>query len=343
MRGVGPFRDPIGLAFLAIVLATPIFGDAQTIYSMTTIALISISVIGLNVLIGQAGQVNFACGAFMAIGGYGVAILGAGYGWNPVLAVLVSAVAAAGVAALIGLPLLRLHGHYLAVATFALALAFETIAAGADWLTGGANGIAGVPPLSIAGYALDRPMEMYAASWVCCGLALWVFIAFKGSHVGRAWRALSVNEDVAKSLGLHTARLKLLAFIVSAMLGSISGSLYVEFTSFISSDLFGLGFVINLFLMLFVGGRGTVFGPIAGAAIVVFAPQLLASASPQAQSTLFLSLLLAIILLWPQGLLGQWGARPFLRRAPRAKAEVEGSPDIRARRTAERADEPGGA
>lgn len=323
MRGIWSLRDPIGWVFLVVVLATPIFGDAQTIFSMTAVGFIAISVIGLNVLIGQAGQVNFACGVFMALGGYGVAILGANYGWNPVLALLVSAVVSACVAVLIGLPLLRLHGHYLAVATFAVALAFETIAAGAEGLTGGANGIAGIPPLSIGGFALDTSMELYAASWICCGLALWVFMAFKASHIGRGWRALSVNEDVAKSLGLHTARLKLLAFIVSAVLGSISGSLYVEFTSFISSDLFGLGFVINLFLMLFVGGRGIALGPIAGAAIVVFVPQFLASASPQAQSTIFLSLLLAIILLWPQGLLGTRGTRIFPWLASRRLAEAE--------------------
>ena len=157
-----------------------------------------------------------------------------------------------------------------------------------------------------------------------------IFIALNRSYIGRALRALSVNEAVARVFGIEISRLKLLAFVLSAVFGAISGSLYVEFTSFISSDLFGLAFVINMFLMLFIGGRGAPFGPIVGAIIVVTAPQLFSDIPPQLQNSVFLVLLLAIILLWPQGLLGQrLGVAPLSTLLPRWISRSSAVPAMR--------------
>src|SRR5690606_22985237 len=139
------------------------------------------------------------------------------------------------IAFILSIPLLRVHGHYLAVATFTVSLACEAIFFGAQDITGGTAGIAGISPFSLLGSPLS-PKAFYAFAWIVCGIALMIFIALATSHSGRAWRAWAVREDVARSLGIRTERLKVAAFITSAVFGSISASLYASFTSYMRPD-----------------------------------------------------------------------------------------------------------
>jgi branched-chain amino acid transport system permease protein len=190
------------------------------------------------------------------------------------------------------------------MATFALALGTNSFVTAAMPLTNGSIGISGVPPLAIAGHAAASALWFYILSWVACAAAMAVFALLAHSYIGRAWRALATGQDIAASLGIDITRAKLMAFAIAAMIASVAGSLYVEFTSFVGPDLYDLGIVLNVFLMLFIGGRGSHAGPVVGAALLTFAPRFLAGLE-QYQNLVFFGVLLVLILVWPSGFFGR--------------------------------------
>jgi branched-chain amino acid transport system permease protein len=240
----------------------------------------------------------------MGIGGYGSALLALRLGLNPWLALVIAAIISWGTAWVMGRPLLRLRGHYLAMATFALALGFYSFVGAATPITNGSIGISGVPPLALVGFTMDSPLSMYAIAWAACVLCMVVYAMVERSHIGRAMRAVATNQDVAASLGINVAAVKTTAFSIAAVMASIAGSLYVEYTSFVGPDLYDIGAVVTVFLMLFVGGRGSTLGPVLGATLLTLAPQYL-SGLEQYQNLVFFLFLLILILVWPSGLLGR--------------------------------------
>ena len=297
------FERPVALLLLIAVVLTPWLGSKLAIYNLTITALFAISVIGLNILLGLAGQASFAQTSFMAIGGYGTALLTTRMDWNPWVAIGVSLLLTVLSAYIIGRPLLRLRGHYLSMATFALSLGVYYFVTAADGLTNGGSGIAGVPPLHAFGVSLASPLKFYVVAWTICGLCLLGFVLLSRSHIGRAWRAIATGQDIALALGIDVVRYKVLAFMIAAGAAAVSGALYVEYTSFVGPDLYDINIILNLFFMLFVGGRGSTIGPIAGAVILVLLPQLL-SGLEQYQSLLFFVGLMVLLRVWPNGLFG---------------------------------------
>jgi branched-chain amino acid transport system permease protein len=307
------YRPLIIAATVVAVVVIPVAGSRLWIYNMLNVAIFALPVIGLAIVTGRAGQVSFAQTVFMAVGGYGIAIFTTRLGWNAWVGLVLSALIAAVAAVLIGLPMLRLRGHYLAMGTFALALGTTSFAFAATFLTGGAIGISGVPALRIGGISFFDQRNAYILCWVIVALALAVYALLNRSYVGRAWRAVALREDVASSLGVDNQRFKTLAFMIAAVMASVAGSLYVSVTSFVSPDLYDSGVGVNLFVMLFIGGRATMFGPVVGAAIVTLGPQVF-SGIAEWQNIIFLSILLAVILFMPNGLLGGSAPVPRLRQ-----------------------------
>lgn len=328
------YREVITAAVILFILVVPVTGSRLWLYNMLIVAVFAIATIGLAIVTGRAGQVTFAQTSFMAVGGYGLAILSTRYHWNPWLAVLGSAVVAAVAALLIGFPLLRLRGHYLAMATFALALGTSSFANAATGLTNGALGMPGVPPLSIGPFTTLDQTNAYAIAWALVALSLAVYFTLTRSFVGRAWRAIALREDVAASLGVNLAGYKMLAFVVAAILASVAGSLYAAITSFVSPDIYDASTAINLFVVLFIGGRGAMFGPVLGSILLIFGPQAVAGISAW-QNIIFLTALLLVIMFLPEGILGGGRGLPSLRRflpaALRPKAEVLSEREVDAR------------
>jgi branched-chain amino acid transport system permease protein len=310
---LGLYRPLIVAATIAAVVLIPIAGSQLWIYNMLNVAIFALPVIGLAIVTGRAGQVSFAQTSFMAVGGYGIAIFTTRLGWNPWVGLLLSALIAAVAAVVIGLPMLRLRGHYLAMGTFALALGTTSFALAATFLTGGSIGISGVPALRIGEISFFDQRNAYVLCWLIVALALAVYALLNWSYVGRAWRAVALREDVASSLGVNNQLFKTLAFMIAAVMASIAGSLYVSITSFVSPDLYDAGVGVNLFVMLFIGGRATMFGPVVGAAIVTLGPQVF-SGIAEWQNIIFLVLLLVVILFMPNGLLGGGAPLPRLRQ-----------------------------
>ncbi len=314
------------LAALLIVGLPILLNSSFWIYNVTLISTYAVVVIGLNVLVGYIGIVSFAQTAFMAVGGYGVAILTVNDHWNPWLASVV-AIALAGVLAFIlGFPLLRLRGHYLTMATFALAIAVYYFVTGAGF-TGGAVGISAVPVLAVGSISFGNavPMELLTAGVAI--VALYLVSKLASSHIGRDWKAIAAREDVAVSLGVRVVNRKLMAFTLAAVLGAIGGVLYVEATSYVSPDLYSTTIIVNLFVMLFIGGRARTTGPVIGTAIVLVLPELISSLSG-VEGIVFDALLILIILFFPRGVVGGLASLWNLLLARSRRHEIQPVPQV---------------
>lgn len=260
------------LAGVALVIYAFIDGG----YLVTVLgfaAIYAIFVSGLNFFMGYTGQVSFGQNAFAAIGGYTSAVLTTAFGWGVFPAMALGIAAAALLALLVGFPTLRLRGHYLAMATLALGMIVQEIAVQWDSVTMGYTGIAAIPALGAWGHELPSDRWQLAALLVALALCLGVASRLKHSRLGQALAAIAGSEDAARALGIDVARYKLIAFVIAAIYAAFAGSLFAHFVGFVSPEVFGLHMVVLGFTMLYVGGIGTVAGPMVGALIISLLPE----------------------------------------------------------------------
>ncbi len=288
------------------VLALAGLGLLSSDYVVTVLGFAFIYAIfctGLNFFMGYTGQASFGQSAFAAIGGYGSAILCADYGWEPLLALLFT-MAISGVAAVfVGYPTLRLRGHYLAMATFALGLIVYEISIEWTSLTQGYMGYSGVPPLGIAGFDLVTVKQQLVALAVVALFGVFVAARLRQSRFGRALASIAGSEPAARALGVDIARYKLIAFVIGALYASAAGSLFAHFVGFISPEVFGVTMVVQSFAMLYLGGIGTMWGPTIGAVIVSVLPEALRGLK-EMQDIAYTAILIFILIFAPRGLAG---------------------------------------
>jgi branched-chain amino acid transport system permease protein len=303
--------EPAGIRWQSMLPAAAVlvlagFGLLSSDYIVTVLGFAFIYAIfctGLNFFMGYTGQASFGQSAFAAIGGYGSAILCTDYGWEPVLALLVT-MAISGIAAVVvGYPTLRLRGHYLAMATFALGLIVYEISIEWTSLTQGYMGYAGIPPLGIAGYALATVKQQLVALVILALLGVALASRLRQSRFGRALTAIAGSEQAASALGIDIARYKLVAFVIAALYASAAGSLFAHFVGFISPEVFGVTMVVQSFAMLYLGGIGTMWGPMIGAIIVSVLPEALRGLK-EMQDIAYTAVLILILIFAPHGLAG---------------------------------------
>ena len=261
-----------GLVALALVVALlPLALPNNYTYEIAVlVGLNAIVCVGLNLLIGYAGQISLGHAGFFGLGAYGTAILAARYGWPPALSLPVSVIAVAALAWLVGRPVLRLKGHYLAMATLGLGIIVAVVLATEERLTGGPDGMA-VPPLWITGEQ--------AWYWVVGAVLLvtvWLAQNLIDSPRGRAWRALHDSEIAARAVGIDAARHKLAAFVLSAALAAFAGALTAHYSGFITPAKASFLHSVELVTMVVFGGMGSTLGAVVGAAVLTTLPQLLA-------------------------------------------------------------------
>jgi len=271
--------------------------------------------VGLNFFMGYTGQASFGPNAFAAIGGYGTAILCVEYQCEPILALLASMTIAGIASFIVGYPTLRLRGHYLAMATFALGLITYDLSVQWTSLTQGYMGYAGIPPLGIGPYTIESERVKLACLVVILLFGLWISYRLRDSRFGRALRAISTSEAGAAALGIRVSRYKLAAFIIAALYASVAGSLFAHVVGFISPEVFGLQMVVATFTMLYVGGVGTVLGPAIGAIVASLLPEIFRSAG-RLQDIAYAAVLLLMLIFVPKGLsaLGSIGRKPDPQR-----------------------------
>lgn len=269
-------RRLVRIALLALAAALLVYAFVAGGYLITVLgfaAIYAIFVTGLNFFMGYAGQVSFGQNAFAALSGYTSAVLTSSYGWQPIAALPLGVVGAVVLAFVVGYPALRLRGHYLAMATLALGMIVYEIAVEWQSVTQGYMGISGIPPLGIGGWELNDPKHQLAFLIAVLGVALIAAYRLKESRFGMALAAIAGSEDAAKALGINVARYKLAAFVIAAVYAAVAGSLMAHFVGFVSPEVFGLHMVISGFMMLYVGGIGSIAGPLFGALIVSLLPE----------------------------------------------------------------------
>jgi branched-chain amino acid transport system ATP-binding protein/branched-chain amino acid transport system permease protein len=297
----------IGLGALLGAVALCLAGDGYQTYLLGLVGVTALVATGLNVLMGLTGQTSIGHVGFFAIGAYTTAILtkSAGVGFWPAL--VAAGVLAAVVGGVLALPALRLSGPYLAMITLAFAFVIEHGATEWRGLTGGSNGIMGMPPVSVAGVALDaRTLAAVIAVVTAGGVA--VFRLMSRSGWGYAMRAVRDAETAAAGLGLHTIAIRWTAFVVSTAYAGVAGGLFAPLTGFVSPETFPLITSIIFVLVVIVGGQGTVTGPLVGAVIVVLLPEVLSSLA-EYRLLLFGALLFVVLLIAPRGVVGALAAR----------------------------------
>jgi branched-chain amino acid transport system permease protein len=303
--------------FAVVVLA--IGATLDNDYYLTLLNFIGIHtllVVGLNLLLGYAGQISLGHAAFFGLGAYTSGILTATYGVNPWLALLAGLVISGGAAVLIGIPALKLRGYYLAMATLGFGIIVYIVLNETSHLTGGPSGLSGIPSLSIAGLPLDTPRRLYLFIWFTVGVILALSANLVNSRTGRALRALHDSEAAAASLGVDTARVKLKIFVWSALYASLAGSLYAHTLNFIAPASFGFMFSIKLVAMVVLGGMASIWGSLLGAGVLTVLPEML-TAFHDFEIIIFGLILMVVMIFLPRGLvrglLDLWEFRRYKR------------------------------
>jgi branched-chain amino acid transport system permease protein len=275
MRAVLASRFFTLLLLAAVIALLPLIFPSGYYFRVAALVWISaLAAIGLNILMGQAGQVSLGHAGFFGIGAYAVAI-GPTHLGVPSWAALILGAALSGVLALlIGKPVLRLRGHYLAIATLGLGVLVAIVLTNESRWTGGPDGMP-VARLELFGWRLRGAETWY---WVSGGALLvgaWLALNLADTPTGRALRALHDSEVAARVVGIDVAAYKLRAFVIAAVYASVAGSLLALMNGFITPDQAGFLHSVELVTMVVVGGLGSVPGAIVGAAVLVTLPQLL--------------------------------------------------------------------
>jgi branched-chain amino acid transport system permease protein len=296
----------------AIVAALPLVMPNQFYYDVAIkTALNAIVCVGLNLLIGYAGQISLGHAGFFALGAYASAILTARYHWNGFAAMLAGALAVAALAAITARPILRLRGHYLAMATLGLGIIIAIVINREIPLTGGPDGMS-VPALGFGGWQLTGTTTWY---WITGG-ALVAAVALSlnliESGIGRALRALHGSEVAAATAGIDVTRYKVMVFVISAVFASLAGSLFAHSERFVTPIEAGFLRSIEFVTMVVLGGLASTFGAVVGAAVLTILPQALTWFEDY-RNLVFGAILIGVMVFLPRGLVPSLAAR-FIRK-----------------------------
>lgn len=305
----------IALLALALALAVLPFALSNAYYLsiLVFVALNGLIAVGLSLLMGYAGQISLGHAAFYGLGAYASGLLTTRAHLSPAVSVPLACLLTAAVAYLIGLPTLRLRGHYLAMATLGFGEIVYVVMTAWIGLTGGPSGFGSIPRLRLIGLVFDTDLKVYYLSWAVLLAAVLGSLHLIHSRVGRALRAIHSSETAAACLGIDIARYKVAVFVLSAVYASLAGSLYAHFVTFVSPESFGISCSILVVTMTVLGGRMSVWGALLGAAILTLLPETLRAFKDYDILAYGAILLMAMIFL-PQGIFGALEAL-FRRRA----------------------------
>ncbi|MFP3999874.1 MAG: branched-chain amino acid ABC transporter permease [Desulfobacterales bacterium] len=310
-----PLKDNIGFCLLiGLVLLMPhlVLNDYY-IGVLVFSAFNCLACIGLCLLMGYAGQISLGHGAFIAIGAYSSGILTTATGWSPWTAMAAGALVSMAIAFAVGVPTLRLKGHYLAMATLGFASIVHIVAVAATEFTGGPAGLLGIPRISLFGYSLDSDISYYYFAWFAVVIGLYFAFNLIHSRVGRGLRAIHGSEDAACAVGVNINAYKIQIFAISAVYASVSGSLYAYYVNYIDPGPFDVMHSVVLVTMVAVGGLRHLWGAVIGAVLLSLLPELLSMAAaplqvigiayqPDYDILVYGGILLLIMMFLPEGL-----------------------------------------
>jgi branched-chain amino acid transport system permease protein len=291
------------LLFALVVFALPFFLRNNYYLMVLNISALNILVvIGLNLLMGFAGQISLGHAAFFGLGAYLSGILTTTYGF-PIWPTLLLAMAlTAGVAFGIGIPTLKLEGHYLVMATLGFNVIVYIFMLQLEPVTGGPSGFSGIPRLELSGFIFDSDRKYYYLLWAVSTGALLLSLNLIHSRVGRAMAALRQNEIAARCAGIDTEAYKVKIFVLSAVMASLAGSLYAHYITFISPGTFSFFYSLQVVTMVLVGGMGSLWGSVFGALLLTLLPEAL-HAVKEYNVLVYGLILMGVLVFFPHGLL----------------------------------------
>lgn len=259
------------VVLIAAILLLPFFVHKPHIYTLLIlIGLYSIITIGLSLLLGYAGQISLGHAAFFGIGAYTSGILTTKATISPWLAIIIGIIITFSLAYLIGIPILKLKGHFLAIATVGFNIIIYVLLVGFSGFTGGPLGLQGIPKLSLFGLDLGNTLYFYYFIWATVIVVILFTTNIVRSHIGRVLRSIGDSEIATQMLGVNIAKYKVFIFAVSAAYASLAGSLYAHYINFIAPPTFNVDFSIILLIMVMVGGVHSIWGAVLGTAVIMF-------------------------------------------------------------------------
>ena len=272
------------VAYLILIMlcAAPFFLTNSFYVHLAVLICLNVGIVGGLALICRTGQLPLGHGAFVGLGAY-------------------AAVTATILAAMLGWVILRLRGVYFVLVTFAFAELVRLVML--DWpsVTGGANGIAGIPPAMLFGYAFDTKVRFYGLALVFAAAVIAFLHAFFKTPTGHAVDAVAENPALAEASGLSVHRIQLMAFSIGSGIAGLGGALLAHYVGFVSPESFNTGLSVAMIIMLVIGGRQSVWGPVIGSLILTPLPELFRGAV-QTQQIFYGAALILILRFLPGGL-----------------------------------------
>lgn len=298
-----PLGILLALAVLGLVVAIPAMPNYY-IRVADSVLIYVLLALGLNIVIGYAGLLDLGFVAFYAVEAYTYALLASPQFdvHLPFLLILpIAATLGAVTGILLGIPVLRLRGDYLAIVTLGFGEIIRVLLNNADGLTNGPKGIIMIDRASVAGLTISSPADFYWLLLGICVLAAIFVWRLEKSILGKAWAAVREDQDAARGVGIDTTQAKLAAFAISATIGSIAGVIFGSFQRFVSPESFSLNESILIVLIIVIGGVGNILGVVIGALVLILLPEFLRDYAEYRMLLLGL-LMTVLIVLRPQGL-----------------------------------------
>lgn len=290
------------ILFLALIIFTGMLtSNSYHLQLLTFIGINTLLALGLNMLMGYAGQISLGHAAFYGIGAYTTAILTVHLNWSPWLALPAAVLLTALVAFLVALPMLKLSGYYLGMGTLGFGMIIYILIRQWTTVTGGDSGLVGIPFLAMGPYSLASGKTYFYLVWGVVLVSFLICERLVDSRVGRALRAIHDGEQVAAAMGIDTSRLKTGVFVLSAIFAALAGFLYAHLVSFISPNSFDFLVSIRLVTMVVVGGMASIWGSLLGASLLTILPEWLHVFS-DFEMIVYGLILMTIMIFLPQGL-----------------------------------------
>jgi len=292
---------PNVLALILIIGVGLLTTNPYHLQVMTFIGINTLLALGLNLLMGYAGQISLGHAAFYGIGAYTTAVLTANYGLSPWFALPLAVSAAAFIAFLVGMPTLKLSGYYLGMGTLGFGMITFIVFREWDTVTGGASGLVGIPPLSIGSFSFSPGRNYFYLVWSILLITCLVSRRIISSRTGRALRAIHDSEKAARALGVDTMHLKLQIFVFSAGVAALAGFLYAHYVNFISPGSFDFLMSVRMVTMVVIGGMASIWGALLGASLLTLLPEWLHAFS-DFEMVVYGLIMMGVMIVMPQGL-----------------------------------------
>ncbi len=324
------FKTEISIAgFAVIIVLLPLIVKGNYFVSvMNLVAIYAVLAMGMGLLMGQAGLISLAHPAWFGLGAYISGILAA-RGILPAWATpFVSAVGVGIVAYVVGAPVLRLRSYYLACATLALLLITQIAAGQLSDLTGGHEGLLGIPVLTVFGFEFKKDLHFYYLSWALCLICYWFLANLLNSQVGRAIRSFNSSEIASASMGIDIAKYKRHAFVLTAIMAGLAGSVFCFYIRLAIPSSFEFPLLVTLMMMVVIGGIQDLHGALIGSLAVIWLGEFLrnymknffTSMTSEVEAVFFGIIIIVVLIFMPDGLTGwinripSWGKRLYERK-----------------------------